>query len=50
MMCAGHESWHPNPGFYYLRGGGPVLDMGPYSPISHMTSVFRCSVRRVYPV
>ena len=26
----GHERWHPNPGFYYLRGGGPMLDMGPY--------------------
>lgn len=30
MMCPGHESWHPNPGFYYRKGGGPVLDMGPY--------------------
>jgi len=30
MMCHGHESWHPNPGFYYLKGGGPLLDMGPY--------------------
>jgi len=30
MMCHGHESWHPNPAFYYLRGGGPLLDMGPY--------------------
>ncbi len=30
MMVPGHESWHPNPGFYYLRGGGPVFDMGPY--------------------
>lgn len=30
MCCPGHESWHPNPGFYYLRGGGPMLDMGPY--------------------
>ncbi|MEA2012589.1 MAG: Gfo/Idh/MocA family oxidoreductase [Verrucomicrobiota bacterium] len=30
MMCSGHESWHPNPGFYYLDGGGPMLDMGPY--------------------
>lgn len=28
--CPGHESWHPAPGFYYLRGGGPMLDMGPY--------------------
>lgn len=30
MMCPGHESWHPNPGFYYLQGGGPVFDMAPY--------------------
>ncbi len=30
MMCPGHESWHPNPGFYYLKGGGPLFDMGPY--------------------
>lgn len=30
MMCHGHESWHPNPAFYYKQGGGPMLDMGPY--------------------
>lgn len=30
MMCHGHERWHPNPGFYYLNGGGPMFDMGPY--------------------
>jgi len=30
FMCPGHELWHPAPGFYYLRGGGPMLDMGPY--------------------
>jgi predicted dehydrogenase len=30
LMSPGHESWHPNPGFYYLRGGGPLLDMGVY--------------------
>jgi predicted dehydrogenase len=30
MMCRGHESWHPNPEFYYEVGGGPVFDMGPY--------------------
>ena len=30
-MCGhGHESWHPNPAFYYDIGGGPMLDMGPY--------------------
>lgn len=30
MMCRGHESWHPDPGFYYRKGGGPLFDMGPY--------------------
>lgn len=30
MMNHGHESWHPNPAFYYDIGGGPLLDMGPY--------------------
>lgn len=30
MLCPGHESWHPSPAFYYARGGGPMLDMGPY--------------------
>ena len=26
----GMETWHPDPDFYYQRGGGPLLDMGPY--------------------
>jgi predicted dehydrogenase len=30
FMGPGHERWHPSPAFYYLRGGGPVLDMAPY--------------------
>lgn len=30
FACPGHELWHPDPGFYYDIGGGPVLDMGPY--------------------
>ncbi|MBQ1377573.1 MAG: Gfo/Idh/MocA family oxidoreductase, partial [Lachnospiraceae bacterium] len=30
MICHGHETWHPDPDFYYKRGGGPMLDMGPY--------------------
>lgn len=30
MACPGHESWHPDPEFYYRPGGGPLLDMGPY--------------------
>ena len=24
------EHWHPNPGFFFRPGGGPVFDMGPY--------------------
>ncbi len=30
MMVPGHERWHPNPEFYYKKGGGPMYDMGPY--------------------
>jgi len=30
MMGRGPEHWHPNPAFFYLKGGGPLLDMGPY--------------------
>jgi predicted dehydrogenase len=30
FMGPGHENWHPNPAFFYKRGGGPMLDMGPY--------------------
>lgn len=36
MMCHGHESWHPDPAFYYQPGGGPMLDMGPY----YLTALF----------
>ena len=30
FMNHGMEHWHPNPTFFYQRGGGPVLDMAPY--------------------
>jgi predicted dehydrogenase len=30
MTNHGHESWHPDPEFYYKTGGGPMFDMGPY--------------------
>jgi predicted dehydrogenase len=30
MAGPGHESWHPDPAFYYQPGGGPMFDMGPY--------------------
>lgn len=48
MMGRGMEHVHPDPGFYYQPGAGPVLDMGPYyltmminllGPISRVQSV-----------
>jgi predicted dehydrogenase len=30
VMGHGMEHWHPNPGFFFRPGGGPVFDMGPY--------------------
>jgi len=45
MTCHGHESWHPDPEFYYQVGGGPMFDMGPY----YLTALFSLlgSARRV---
>jgi predicted dehydrogenase len=30
VLSHGMEDWHPNPGFFFRSGGGPVFDMGPY--------------------
>lgn len=30
VLGHGMEHWHPNPGFFYKKGGGPMLDLGPY--------------------
>lgn len=30
VMSHGMEQWHPNPDFFFLPGGGPMLDLGPY--------------------
>jgi predicted dehydrogenase len=52
MLCHGHESWHPDPEFYYQVGGGPMFDMGPYyltalvsllGPVSRVTGSTRIS-------
>ncbi len=34
----GMEAWHPNPSFFYKRGGGPVLDIGPY-PVTQLVNL-----------
>jgi predicted dehydrogenase len=43
FVTAGHESWHPNPDFYYQPGGGPLFDMGPYylSSLIHLLGPVR---------
>ncbi|MFC4812734.1 Gfo/Idh/MocA family protein [Paenibacillus sp. GCM10023250] len=52
MIGGGHESWHPDPEFYYEIGGGPMFDMGPYyltafvtlfGPIARVTGSARIS-------
>ncbi|HSK41719.1 MAG TPA: Gfo/Idh/MocA family oxidoreductase [Arenibaculum sp.] len=30
VLSHGMEHWHPNPDFFFKRGGGPILDVGPY--------------------
>ena len=30
VLSHGMEHWHPNPGFFFQPGGGPMLDLGPY--------------------
>jgi len=45
MACHGHESWHPEPEFYYKKGAGPLFDMGPYYLTALVTLLG--SVRRV---
>ena len=54
MLCHGHESWHPDPDFYYQLGAGPMFDMGPYyltalvsllGPVKRVTG----STRKTFP-
>ena len=30
FQTQGPDMWHPNPGFLFAEGAGPLLDMGPY--------------------
>lgn len=30
MIGRGPDAWHPDPEFFYKKGGGPMMDMGPY--------------------
>ncbi|MDZ8200516.1 Gfo/Idh/MocA family oxidoreductase [Microbacterium sp. SSW1-59] len=48
FQTQGPDLWHPNPGFLFARGAGPLLDMGPYY-FSALVSLFG-SVDRVSAV
>ena len=48
IMNYGMEHWHPNPDFFYKKGGGPIFDLAPYyitnlinliGPISRVTAL-----------
>jgi predicted dehydrogenase len=43
VLSHGMEDWHPNPTFFFQRGGGPVLDLGPYyiSALVHLLGPVR---------
>ena len=52
MLGHGPESWHPNPGFFYKQGAGPLFDMGPYyitalihllGPVARVAALARAS-------
>jgi predicted dehydrogenase len=44
IMTRGMEHWHPNPTFFYQKGAGPVLDLGPYyiSALTVLLGPVRC--------
>jgi len=53
FMARGPERWHPNPDFFYQKGGGPLFDMGPYyltalvfllGPVSSVSAMTSCGI------
>ncbi|MBZ9937202.1 Gfo/Idh/MocA family oxidoreductase [Mesorhizobium sp. BR1-1-16] len=46
LLKPGHEHWHPNPAFFYARGGGPMLDVGPYY-VTNLIALFGSATRVV---
>ena len=45
FQVPGPEAWHPSPEFLFAKGGGPLMDMGPYY-LSSLIAIFG-SVTRV---
>ena len=44
FQVPGPDAWHPNPEFFFLKGAGPLLDMGPYY-LSTLVSIFGAAKR-----
>ena len=43
VMSSGMEDWHPNPDFFFQKGGGPILDLvqllGPVQKVTSFTGM-----------
>jgi predicted dehydrogenase len=55
VMSHGMEHWHPNPDFFFRKGGGPILDLGPYyianlvnliGPVKRVAALTSAATRR----
>ncbi|MEY4320907.1 MAG: hypothetical protein RLZZ471_848 [Actinomycetota bacterium] len=44
FQTPGPETWHPSPEFLFAKGGGPLMDMGPYY-LSTLVSIFGPAAR-----
>jgi len=44
FQAPGPEAWHPSPEFLFAKGGGPLMDMGPYY-LSTLVSIFGAVAR-----
>lgn len=44
FQVPGPEIWHPSPEFLFAKGGGPLMDMGPYY-LSTLVSIFGPAAR-----
>ncbi len=54
LLSHGPEDWHPDPGFFYQPGAGPMFDIGPYyltalatlvGPVRRVTGSARATFR-----
>ena len=49
VMSSGMEDWHPNPDFFFQKGGGPILDLGPYYICNRLAPSPKSPALRAWP-